>query len=222
MTARDCRHKQLPLLKMFRAPIRCSFALLVVLRRIVKRSWSVVLRRWSCNRMISLRTSVKAASPAQPMLVSSGVGVVVNPDCCIALHRQSPVSVTSCWCRCRSRIAAGHRGGIATGGCLEDFLVFCGVACKSNDLCRPLRGYRRRSVSLADLRDGSWRDGQSWHAEVVEVCAGCRRQKPLLRLGHPAVHQKQLHCTKILKMHHGLHTTPAPPEHDGVVQDLQE
>jgi hypothetical protein len=39
---------------------------------------------------------------------------------------------------------------------------------------------------------------------------------------HPTVHQKQLRCTKIIIFHYDLHTTAAPPEHNGVAQDLQE
>jgi hypothetical protein len=94
----DCRHKQSSLLKMLRASIQCSFALLVLSHGIKKRLWPIALRRWSCRRTTSSPTSVTAASLVQQVLVRSGVGAVVNPGCCFAWHRQSLVAIASYRC----------------------------------------------------------------------------------------------------------------------------
>jgi hypothetical protein len=119
----------LSLLKMLRASIQCPLSLLVI----VKRLCLVVLRRWVCKGINSSPASVKAASSVQQMLFRSGVDVVVDLGCCFAWHRQSSVAIA--WCRCcyRGCIAEDHRGGVAAGGHLKDFLAIRSVASKSED-----------------------------------------------------------------------------------------
>lgn len=92
----------------------------------------------------------------------------------------------------------------------------------SDKLCKPSCGHCRRSVLLQDSRNASWHGQQSCRAKDVDVCAGPRRQRSLLRRGHTAVHQKQLRWTKILKLSQHLHTSAPPSEHVGVGQDLSE
>jgi hypothetical protein len=47
-------------------------------------------------------------------------------------------------------------------------------------------------------------------------------KRSLLEVGHPAVHRKQLRCSKILMFHYDLHTSAAPPEHVVIAQDLRK
>lgn len=87
---------------------------------------------------------------------SSGLVCVlsVNPDHCVAWKCQPSVRHALFQYPCRDHVVGGHGKDVATGGCLEDFLVRPGVASESDqdsapDICVAIVYDQRSSQALS-------------------------------------------------------------------------